>query len=200
MKKNVYIIDDYHFLAKGLVSLLRESFPDIDFNIILCSMSNIYERIQVPDGSLDEAIIIMDIRSRTESMLDGLSMLTTLKQCSKHIHIIVLTELVNPLVFRAIDNRKPSMIISQKEPCDIISQLIGIALSGFYHSNTMTIYSPIAASILAFSRQIKITSKALDVLVCQHDGLTLKETAKLMNLPYKSVSYLKCKVSKNFLL
>lgn len=195
-QKQVIIMNDHYYLSAGLKSLVEETLASVKIKLTLCSMSTIQNELHKIESNVSEKIVIMDICNNSDSMLESLNTITKIKETSKATHIIVVTEAVNPLVFLAIDNRKPSMLISQREPCSIISQLIGIVISEFYKPNTMTIYSPMAANILSFSRQIKLTPKALDYIVCQQDGLSMKETAKLMKIPYKSVSYLKCKANK----
>lgn len=197
MKKiNVFIISNNVYFNHGVSCLIKQklSFLMSGYDITT-SIKNTFRDASLLLNDNDHLVVIMELATSEETLYEGLQFITQTQQKYKNVRIIVITRHSNPLVLKAISNRHPSVIMLQQEPLNVISQYLGITLSTFY-SNDITLLSPIASSILSYARDLKCTPKELDIVVCQQDGLSLKDTAKMMNIPYKNVSFLKCNLTK----
>lgn len=195
-KINVSIVSSNVYFNLGIKFLVEHNLASLlPGHRIMCSIkSSFYDSFHFSDDS-EHRMVIMDLDTSDETLYEGLKFITQIQGNHENIRIVVITRYTNPLVIKAISNRKPSVIMLQQEPLSVITQYLGITFSTFY-VNEITLLSPIASSILSYARDLKCSPRELEIVVCQQDGLSLKETAKIMNIPYKKVSFLKCNLTR----
>lgn len=144
----------------------------------------LYQACQRYEG--ERLLLITELISNAEPLRAGLALLRELAprvrsgQCS----ILVCTDLADPLLLTAIVNELPSGVMLRCETLSVLRD--AIRLAGNYWPEMLL--SPAVMSGLKLAQNYKVTPRELEWLVTQADGMSLKASAKVMRVSYKTVS------------
>lgn len=143
----------------------------------------------------ERLLIITELISNTEPFRAGLTLLRELapRVRSGQYRIMVCTDLSDPLLLSAIANEIPSVVVLRCEPLSVLRD--AISLAGNICAEMLL--SPAVTEALALARSYKLTPRELEWLVTQADGMSLKASAEVMRVSYKTVSAWRRNIARN---
>ena len=151
---------------------------------LLALHARLASRVQSdPDERL---LIITELTDGQGRLQDGMALLADLQdlRLQGRCRVVVCTGQTDPLLLKAVVNRRPSVVVLRREPLDALRmsvQMAGVAWPD-------TVLSPAVTEGMMLTRDVTLSPRELEFLVTQADGLGLKASAKVMNISYKTVA------------
>lgn len=134
----------------------------------------------------ERLLLITELISDTESLSRGLDLLRELapQVRSGQYRVVVCTDLADPLLLKVTVNMMPSVVVLRREALSVLRD----ALRQVCMPGAGILLSPAVTDGLALAGSFTLTPREMGWLVTQADGLNLKESARAMNVSYKTVS------------
>lgn len=143
----------------------------------------------------ERLLLVTELVSNTESLRMGLTLLKSLEPRvrSGQYRVVVCTDLADPLLLKVIVNAMPSVVVLRSEALSVLRDAIRLTVSPWPEMQL----SPAVTAALAGVQRYKLTQREMEWLVTQADGLDLKESAKAMNVSYKTATVWRRNIAKN---
>lgn len=179
---HVYVMDPLHLTGPVICQIVNE-MNGCPYSTHVASIKSLEEKLKCDNN--ENILIIMELFSDKESILDGLNFIENHNGTPsyKSIKIIVYTSLYEPLILKLIANKTPNAVVLRKEALDVLKQCI-LMVNILPHG---TILSPATSDGLTLARDVPMDGKALEVYMINNSCFYGKVAAKLMGVGYKRV-------------
>ncbi|HGM5490611.1 TPA: LuxR C-terminal-related transcriptional regulator [Serratia fonticola] len=178
------VMDTCAMTRNGLSSVLKKTQYKTGEVMMLDKASDIPLCLELDSPD----IVVMELCGDGESVLEGLSIISSCRQYWPRIPIVVCTTLSDVRFLQQVKSLQVSSVCHKYDPLEAIEECIMLARSGINQD------SPTVQRLLNAKPHIAstLTRKEIDVLVYLFKGCSVSDVSRMLNRDIRTISSHKC--------